>query len=68
VGADDSSAETRSWTVIGRAKQLVMARHQCTAEEAILLLTRAASGYEISLQELAKCIVSDQELRWPGDT
>jgi AmiR/NasT family two-component response regulator len=67
VGADDLSAETRSWTVIGRAKRLVMARRQCTSEEAMLLLTRAASSYEMSLQELAKCIVADLKLQWPSD-
>jgi hypothetical protein len=44
-----------------------MARRQCTGEEAMLLLTRAASSYEMSLQELAKCIVADLKLQWPGD-
>jgi AmiR/NasT family two-component response regulator len=68
VGADESGSETRSWTVIERAKRLVMVRRQCTAEEAMLLLTRAASSYEMSPQELAKCIVADQETASPGET
>jgi AmiR/NasT family two-component response regulator len=67
VGADDSSAETRSWTVIGRAKRLVMARRQCSGEDAMLLMTTAASSYDMSLQVLAKCIVANQESQWLDD-
>jgi AmiR/NasT family two-component response regulator len=67
VAADDSIAETRSWAVIGRAKGLVMARRQCAGEEAILLMTRAASSHEMSLQELAECIVADHGLAWLRD-
>jgi AmiR/NasT family two-component response regulator len=64
VAADDSSTETRSWAVIGRATGLVMARRQCAGEEAILLMTRAASSHEMSLRQLAECIVADHRLGW----
>jgi hypothetical protein len=46
--------------VIDKAKGIVMARRGCTPQEAFSLLSTAAQQNEITLAELAECLVADQ--------
>ena len=49
--------------VIDKAQGILMARRGCTPEEAFSLLSTAAEQNELSVEELAECIVADLDLR-----
>ena len=49
--------------VIDKAQGILMARRGCTPEEAFSLLSTAAEQNELSVDELAECIVADLDLR-----
>jgi AmiR/NasT family two-component response regulator len=50
-------------SLIEDAKGIVMARRGCTSEEASSLLSAAAQEHEMSVSDLAECVVADQDLR-----
>jgi AmiR/NasT family two-component response regulator len=49
--------------VIGSAVRILMARRGCTGADAHSLLSRAAPGNNLTVSELAACVVAEQGLR-----
>ena len=48
--------------VIDKAQGILMARRGCTPQEAFTLLTTVAEQNELSVDEMAECIVADLDL------
>ena len=44
------------------ATEFIMGRRGCTPDEAFALLRDAANAHDVSVSDLALCIVADQEL------
>jgi hypothetical protein len=49
--------------VIDKAQGILMARRGCSPHEAFSLLSSAAEQNDLSVQELAECVVTDLDLR-----
>jgi hypothetical protein len=49
--------------VIDKAQGILMARRGCTPQEAFTLLSNAAQENELTVDELAECIVAELDLR-----
>jgi hypothetical protein len=49
--------------VIDKARGILMARRGCTPHEAFSLLSTAAQQNELTVEELAECVVADLDLR-----
>jgi hypothetical protein len=51
------------WSLLDFAIETIKGRRGCTPDEAFGLLSDAAIGHDMSVSDLALCIVADQELR-----
>jgi AmiR/NasT family two-component response regulator len=48
--------------VIDQAKSILADRNGWSSDEALVALTTAARGSELTIDELAECLVADQKL------
>ena len=49
--------------VVDKAKRILVDRKGWSSDEALIALTTAAHGNELTIDELAECLVADQDLR-----
>ena len=49
--------------VIDQARDILVDRNGWSSDEALIALTTAARGSELTIDELAECLVADQVLR-----
>ena len=49
--------------MIDQAAGILVARNGCTSEEALMALTTAAQGNELTLDEMAERLIADQDHR-----
>ena len=53
---------------IAVAMGIVMVRRGCNRDEAFAVLTEAANDYDMSVSELAECLLAERQLRWQSRT
>ena len=47
---------------VDRAQGILVARHGWSSDEALTALAAAAQGNELTIHELAECLIADQDL------
>jgi AmiR/NasT family two-component response regulator len=55
--------QVESGSLLDFATEIVMGRRGCTSDEALVLLRHAAQAHDMSVSDLALCVVADHELR-----
>jgi len=66
VAADDADGAVSTWTdteLVEVATGIVMARRDCTPDEAVALLNAAAKDHDMNLSDLGGCLLAEEELR-----
>ena len=66
VAADDTDGAVATWTdteLVEVATGIVMARRDCTSDEAFALLNAAAKEHDMNLSDLGRCLIAEEELR-----
>ena len=66
VAADDGDWAVVTWTdaaLVEVATGIVMGSRDCMPGEALALLSDAANAHDMSVSDLARCMLADQQLR-----